>query len=140
MAVELRWVSAQDAADVVAAAHLFDAPPTRELIDLFLSRPGHHLCLAWVDGMPAGFVSGVETTHPDKGTEMFLYELGVDERFRRRGIGRALVGALGERARELGCTGMFVLTDASNDAAVGTYRSAGAPAPTDHVMFEWTWP
>ncbi len=33
-------------------------------------------------------VSGVELTHPDKGTEMFLYELGVAERFRGRGIGR----------------------------------------------------
>jgi hypothetical protein len=28
---------------------------------------------------PVGMVTGVETTHPDKGTEMFLYELAVDE-------------------------------------------------------------
>jgi hypothetical protein len=31
-------------------------------------------------------VSGVETTQPDKETEMFLYELSVDEGSRRQGI------------------------------------------------------
>ena len=32
-------------------------------------------------------VSGVETTHPDKGTEMFLYELGVAALATYRGTG-----------------------------------------------------
>ena len=42
-----------------------------------------------------GMVTGVELTHPDKGTEMFLYELGASTRpHRNRGVGRALVGAL----------------------------------------------
>ena len=35
--------------------------------------------IAYVDARPVGFVSGVEMTHPDKDTEMFLYELAVDE-------------------------------------------------------------
>ncbi|HZE00492.1 MAG TPA: GNAT family N-acetyltransferase, partial [Pseudonocardiaceae bacterium] len=56
---------------------------------------------------------------PDKGTEMFLYELGVDDRFRRRGIGKALVAALAELARESGCYGMWVLTDSDNWAQSG---------------------
>ena len=45
-------------------------------------------------------VTGVETTHPDKGTEMFLYELAVDEAARDRGVGRALVAALADLARD----------------------------------------
>jgi len=53
-----------------------------------------------------GFVSGVELTHPDKGSEMFLYELGVDAAARRRGVGRALVEALRALARRRGCYGM----------------------------------
>ena len=64
---------------VVAAGHLFDGPAVPEATRRFLGEPTAHLCVAYVDGVPAGFVSGVETTHPDKGTEMLLYELGVDE-------------------------------------------------------------
>ena len=59
-------------------------------------------------------------THPDKGTEMFLYELAVDEPWRRQGIGAALVTALGDVAQQRGCYGMWVLTEDSNRAAITT--------------------
>ena len=85
-----------------------------------------------------GFVSGVETTHPDKGTEMFLYELGVDESARRLGVGRALVEALVALAEERGCYGMWVLTDADNLAAGTTYERAGASGSSSHLMLEWS--
>ena len=122
---------------VVAAGHLFDGPVVPGAARRFLDEPTSHLCIAYEDGVPAGFVSGVETTHPDKGTELFLYELGVDERFRRRGIGTALVRALADRAREGGCYGMWVLTDRVNEAALATYRRAGAVEESDQVMLGW---
>ncbi|WTP22415.1 GNAT family N-acetyltransferase [Streptomyces sp. NBC_00203] len=60
-------------AEVAAAEHLFDHPVRTEWAERFLTAGGHHLFLAYADGEPApdGFVSGVETVHPDKGTEMF---------------------------------------------------------------------
>ena len=61
-------------------------------------------------------MSGVETTHPDKGTEMFLYELSVHPDHRNRGVGRALVSALAELARARGCYGMWVGTEPDNTA------------------------
>ena len=76
-------------------------------------------------------------THPDKGTEMFLYELSVDERFRRMGIGSSLVSALADLAHQRGCYGMWVLTDDENEAAVATYRSAGGVTSTANRMVEW---
>ncbi|MFD0329953.1 GNAT family N-acetyltransferase [Streptacidiphilus monticola] len=89
---------------------------------------------------PVGFVSGVEVTHPDKGTEMFLYELAVAEAHRRRGVGRALVEALAELARQRGCYGMWVLTDRGNPAALAAYRSAGAAEEEDCVLLNWSFP
>ena len=124
--------------DVAAVGHLFDDAPRPDAVTRFLADPTHHLLLAHVEDHAVGFVSGVETTHPDKGTEMFLYELAVDEAYRRRGIGVALVRALAELARRRGCYGMWVGTESDNPAALATYRAAGAPAPTEHVMFTWT--
>jgi ribosomal protein S18 acetylase RimI-like enzyme len=122
---------------VLDAEVLFDSPPDRAWTSRFLAEPRHHLLLAYVDEHVAGFVSGVETTHPDKGTEMFLYELSVDEQFRRQGIGRALVTALADIAIDAGCYGMWVGTEHDNVAALATYRSAGAAPPEPSVTLTW---
>jgi len=135
--MELRWLGPGDVQAVVAASHLFDGPAEPEAARRFLGEATSHLCVAYEEGEPAGFVSGVELTHPDKGTELFLYELGVDERFRRRGIGTALVQALAALGRERGCYGMWVLTDRDNEAAMATYRRAGASDEGDQVMLGW---
>jgi ribosomal-protein-alanine N-acetyltransferase len=124
--------------EVRAAEALFDEPVRAEWAHRFLTDPGHHIFIAYVDGVPAGMVTGVETTHPDKGTEMFLYELGVGETYQRRGIARALVGVLADTARERGCYGMWVLTERANTAAMATYRSAGGSDDGDHVMLSWS--
>jgi ribosomal protein S18 acetylase RimI-like enzyme len=134
---QLRWLGPSDVGAVLAAGALFDHPPTQEWTVDFLSRPGHHLCLATVDTVPAGFVTGVEMTHPDKGTEMFLYELGVDEAFRGRGIGRALTEALAQRARARGCYGMWTLTEPGNMAARRTYVSTGGTDRGEQIMLDW---
>jgi ribosomal protein S18 acetylase RimI-like enzyme len=135
--MHIERLRAGDDAKVTAAAALFDEAPRADAIARFLAEPTHHIFVAYEDGEPAGFVTGVEMTHPDKGTEMFLYELAVDERFRRRGIGRALVAALADRAHAGGCYGMWVLTDRTNTAACATYVSAHGDDAGDSVMFTW---
>jgi aminoglycoside 3-N-acetyltransferase I len=123
---------------VLDAAELFDAPPTDASTTKFLSSQGHHLLVAIDEGGdPVGVVSGVETSHPDKGTEMFLYELSVDPVHRNRGIGTALVGALADLARARDCYGMWVGTEPDNAAALATYRAAGASPPEPFVTLEW---
>lgn len=137
----IRRLGPGDVEAVVDAGFLFDQAPDPEATRRFLAEPTHHMLFAYDDaGKPVGFVSGVEVTHPDKGTEMFLYELAVDEPVRRRGIGLALVDALNALARERGCYGTFVFTDAHNEAALATYARAGAKTPSSHLMFEWDLP
>jgi ribosomal protein S18 acetylase RimI-like enzyme len=124
---------------VEAAGRLFDSTPVREATERFLADERHHLLIAYVDDVPAGMVTGVEMTHPDKGTEMFLYELGVDEAFSGRGIGRALVLALGRLARELGCYGLWTATGEDDGAAQSTYEGAGGSPEWDQVVYSWTY-
>ncbi len=92
----IRELGPGDDALVAAASHLFDGPALPNATAAFLADDRHHLLVAYEGLQPVGFVSGVEVTHPDKGTEMFLYELAVDERYRRRGIGRDLVEQLAD--------------------------------------------
>jgi ribosomal protein S18 acetylase RimI-like enzyme len=129
-----------DDAKVAQASALFDGPARADATRRFLAGRGHHLLIAYVGDAPVGFVTGVELTHPDKGTEMFLYELGVAEAHRRRGIGKALVAALVRLAREAGCYGMWVLTDQDNHAALATYQAAGAAREPHTVMLGWEFP
>ena len=135
--MDIRKLDTSDVDALVAAGHLFDEAPSADRARGFLTTEGNHCLVAYIDEEPAGFVTGVEIAHPDKETEMLLYELGVDERRRGQGIGRALVAALEAIARNRGLRGMWVLTEPSNAAALATYRSAGADVAEDAVVLEW---
>lgn len=65
--MEIRRIT--HAKEVTAAGHLFDDPPQPVATEKFLADQRHHLLVAYVDEAPAGTVTGVEMTHPDKGTE-----------------------------------------------------------------------
>ena len=127
-----------DAAAVHLAADLFDAPPLAAATERFLADPTHHLLFAYdAAGRAVGMISGVETTHPDKGTEMFVYELGVAPAARLQGVATELVQALADIARKGGCYGMWVGTETDNAAALATYRRAGANEEAPFVLLSW---
>ena len=127
-----------DAVAVHRAGDLFDSPPLPAPTERFLADPTHHLLFAYDDADRAvGMISGIETTHPDKGTEMFIYELGVAPAARLQGIATALVQALADVARRRGCYGMWVGTEPDNAAAQATYRRAGANEEAPFVLLSW---
>ncbi|MEU8886609.1 GNAT family N-acetyltransferase [Streptomyces sp. NPDC048442] len=133
--MEIRRATAT--AELIAAEHLFDAAAREEWAERFLAASGHLMLIAYVEGFPAGMISGIEMLHPDKGTEMCLYELSVDEGHRRRGIGRALTEALAAEARERGCYDMWVGVDTDNAAALATYTATGAKRDGVFAMLTW---
>ncbi len=133
--VEVRRVS--DVAAIKEAEALFDRPIKEDVAERFLSSDGHHLLLAYEGVKPVGMVTGVEMTHPDKGTEMFLYELGVDPDHRGQGIGTQLVQELVGIARQRGCYGMWTITEQDNKSAQATYERAGGKHEDDETMYGW---
>jgi len=135
----VRILEATTVEQVEAAALLYDGPPVRAATDTFLADPRHYLLVALDDdGRTVGFISGVEMTHPDKGTEMFLYELAVADDSRQQGIGLALTARLADLARSRGCYGMWVGVDPDSTAANATYRAAGGNKPEPCDIITWT--
>jgi GNAT superfamily N-acetyltransferase len=107
--------------------------PSDEEAVRVLSLDDLHVWIAEEDGELAGFAYAHELPRLDGATSVFLYEIEVDERFRLRGLGRALVD---EAKRLAGVRGMFVLTDLDNEPAQRTYAGAGGDR-TQELLYRW---
>ena len=93
------------------------------------------------EGAPMGFVFGYELPrrHGDPSI-LFVYELEVDAAWRRRGIASRLLRELAQIAHARGIETGFVLTSASNAAAMRLYESIGGTRPNDDdVMWDFEW-
>ncbi len=85
-----------------------------------LTRDPDLFLVAESDGRLAGVVIGAWD-----GRRGWLHHLAVDEAFRRRGIGSALVREVEARLRARGCLKVNLLVFADNDPARAFYRSLG---------------
>ena len=71
-------------------------------------------------------------------SRLFVYEVGVEPDARRRGVATELLRELERIARARGIRNGFVLTNESNEAAMGLYRSLGGVRPSsDDVLFDF---
>lgn len=137
MPYEIRLLRAEDS-DVLTtvSTDVFDHPIDPAATTEFLADPRHHLAVATDEGVVVGFASAVHYVHPDKPSpELWVNEVAVASTHQGRGIGKALMRALLDLARQRGCREAWVLTDHDNDAALRLYESAGGTATRDHVMF-----
>jgi GNAT superfamily N-acetyltransferase len=108
----------------------------------FLADERHYFLAAYEDDEPLGYLFGYLLRRFDgRAPTMFVYEMGVAEQHRRRGIGRALVEEIKRLAGADGCRKMFVLTGKGNEAAMALYRSAGGTEgdADPSISFWWNW-
>jgi GNAT superfamily N-acetyltransferase len=105
----------------------------------FLADPRHHLAVAVDSGVVVGFASAVHTVHPDKPKpELWVNEVGVAASHHRRGIAKALLAALFDVAKTLGCEEAWVLTSRDNAAANALYSALeGTADDGDTVMYSF---
>lgn len=106
----------------------------------FLSRQENILIAATEHGIPVGYIVAYLLDRVDRDQKMmFLYEIGVAESHRRRGIGKQLITELKSICREADVMKMWVPTGRSNVAATRLYTSTGAvPLPSgDEVTFAY---
>jgi ribosomal protein S18 acetylase RimI-like enzyme len=116
----------------VRAAYLLDATPNRSAVRAYLADPHNIFLLAYVGERPVGFLRGTELGQLTSARgQMFLYEVAVEDGYRRRGIGTEMVRRLLELCRSREVEEIFVFTDdPANTPAERLYRSTGAVTET----------
>lgn len=119
------------ASQLARAPDLFDERPDLRAAREYLADPRNLFLLASDGPTPIGFLRGTSLRQiKTRRAQMFLYEIGVDRRYRRRGVGAALVQWLLDYCRKNDYDEIFVLTSPANRAAVRLYRSTGAATET----------
>ncbi len=95
---------------------------------VFGPAPVAHVLLAWEDDNLVGFAS-YSFLWPAAGVTRSLYlkELYVVERSRRRGVGRLLMSELCRVALDTGCSRVEWTADTDNPTALRFYETLGVP-------------
>jgi ribosomal protein S18 acetylase RimI-like enzyme len=130
-AVRVRRLLPGEELAVLHAAYLFDEAPDLSAVRTYLADDRNIFFFAFEGSNAVGFLRGTELRQiTSRRRQMFLYEISVDETFRRKGVGSSLVKMLLQDCRDRGFEEVFVFTDPANQAAVALYRSTGAVTET----------
>ncbi len=134
----IRLLGPADAGLILATPEgLFDRRPDPVQTAAFLASPDHRLAAAIRSGRIVSFASGQRMLHPDKPPAFFIAEVGTDPAFQRQGLARAVVSALINEARTMGCQGIWLATEGDNEPAKALYRALGADETPDIVVYDW---
>ncbi|MGP8072627.1 MAG: GNAT family N-acetyltransferase [Thermoplasmata archaeon] len=130
--MHVRRLHPEDMDEVLRAGPLFDQGPEPEAVRSYLADERNVFLLASEGDVPVGFLRGTELLQlKSPRRPMFLYEVGVAEGHRRRGVGANLVRELLRHCTSRGLEEVFVFTDdPANEAAERLYRSTGAATET----------
>jgi ribosomal protein S18 acetylase RimI-like enzyme len=107
---------------------VFDEEKQRRGLSLMMDGCGKHRCLlvAVLSGQVAGMCSAQILVSTAEGREAAIIEdVVVREDCRGRGIGTALMNAIGRWAEERGISRLQLLADRENEAGIEFYRRQG---------------
>jgi len=91
-----------------------------------IQSDSHWLLLAFVDDQPAGLALLVRIPKLDSRLGfLYLDELHVLHRYRRQGVGKALLAHCIQQTQELGLAGIHLLARIDNEPASRLYESMG---------------
>lgn len=101
-------------------------PPDNAYLESVLSKP-HVIALgAYLDGTLCGGLVGYELEKLEQArSEIYIYDLAVEEGVRRQGVATALIESVSEIARARGAWVSFVQADYVDAPAVALYEKLG---------------
>ena len=114
---------------------------TEETFREWLDSPTHVLLIAEVDGEVAGYAFSWVIQYRDHPTykdfdSFYIDDICVLEKFRRKGIGRALIARCVEKAKRLGCKNVDLGVWSFNKNAIAFYESCGMKERTKRMEID----
>ncbi len=113
-------------------------PPLSDAyLDDLLARDDFWVIAASIDGEPVGGLTAhtLPMTRAEV-SELFVYDVAVREDYQRQGIGRALMTAARDGARDAGIREVIVPADDEDTHALDFYRAlGGAASPVTLFVF-----
>ena len=102
------------------------AVPSDEYLNSLLAREDFVPLIAIADGnVVGGLAAYVLQKFEQERSEIYIYDLAVDEKYRRQRIATGLINELREIAREKGAWVIYVQADHGDDPAIKLYESLG---------------
>jgi len=118
---------------------IFDEKIVPHRLSALMSEQNQLLLVAVIEGVVVGQVLAAIHRHPDKPTELYIDDLAVSEKVRRRGIATRLLEELFRIGINQGCAEVWVATEPDNKPAKEFYRSLNLSA-RNAVVFEGSLP
>jgi aminoglycoside 3-N-acetyltransferase I len=113
------------------------APPTRDYLAQLLARDTFIAIAAMHEDQVVGAIAAyVLPKFEQARSEIYLYDLAVDEAHRRKGVATAMIEHLRSIAALRGAYVIFVQADYGDDAAIALYTSLGAREDVIHFDIE----
>ena len=104
------------------AAYMVDTFQSADAILSGIAKQGYEYYLAQEDGVPAGYLA--IRPEPEEHA-LFLSKIYVKKEFRRRGLARRFLTLAQRRARETGCTLLWLTVNRNNEGSIAAYRRMG---------------
>lgn len=113
------------------------AIPSDEYLNKLLAREDFIPLVAVADGKVVGGIAAyVLQKFEQERSEIYIYDLAVDEEYRRRGIATRLLSELKKIANEIGAWVIYVQADYGDEPAIRLYESLGTREDVLHFDIE----
>lgn len=107
------------------ATYTAQQPDDRYLADLLSGRGFVAVAALAGSAVVGGLAAYVLPKFEQARSELYIYDLAVDEAHRRQGVATAMIAALQQLARERGIYVIFVQADHGDDPAIALYTKLG---------------
>jgi ribosomal protein S18 acetylase RimI-like enzyme len=110
-----------------------DAVPSNAYLESFLGKFQNIVVVAMEgENVVGGLVAYVLEKFEQERSEVYIYDLAVDEHHRRKGIATRLINDLKIIAKEKGAYVIYVQADPGDDPAIKLYESLGIKEEVFH--------